>query len=177
MMHGGDLHMNESSTLHAKWSQLSRREQALVGMAALLLGLAVLWSVGLKPALSTLRSAPLQREAAQATHERLQSLALEASQLRSVVAAAGAQADPVRTQESGLDEATRALVRAALGGSAKLESQGRFITLSFDGASADQVRQALRALRSRLRAQLVEAELTPTPAGVRGRVQFEWTAS
>jgi type II secretory pathway component PulM len=60
-MHGGDLHMNESSTLHAKWSQLSRREQALVGMAALLLGLAVLWSVGLKPALSTLRIAPLHR--------------------------------------------------------------------------------------------------------------------
>ena len=169
--------MMESSTLRTKWAQLSRREQAMVTIAALLLGVTLLWSVGLKPALSTLRTAPSQRDAAQATQERLQSLALEATQLRSGAAAAGVQADPMRTQDSGLDDATRALVRAALGGSAKLEAQGRFVTVTFDGASADQLRQALRALRSRLRAQLVEAELTPTSGGVRGRLQFEWTAS
>ena len=169
--------MMESSSLRTKWAQLSRREQAMVTIAALLLGVTLLWSVGLKPALSTLRTAPSQRDAAQATQERLQSLALEATQLRSGAAAAGVQADPMRTQESGLDDATRALVRAALGGSAKLEAQGRFVTVTFDGASADQLRQALRALRSRLRAQLVEAELTPTSGGVRGRLQFEWTAS
>jgi general secretion pathway protein M len=167
----------ESSTLRTKWAQLSRREQAMVTIAALLLGVTLLWSVGLKPALSTLRTAPSQRDAAQATQERLQSLALEATQLRSGAAAAGVQADPMRTQDSGLDDATRALVRTALGGSANLEAQGRFVTVTFDGASADQLRQALRALRSRLRAQLVEAELTPTSGGVRGRLQFEWTAS
>ena len=169
--------MMESSSLRTKWAQLSRREQAMVTIAALLLGVTLLWSVGLKPALSTLRTAPSQRDAAQATQERLQSLALEATQLRSGAAAAGVQADPMRTQESGLDDATRALVRTALGGSANLEAQGRFVTVTFDGASADQLRQALRALRSRLRAQLVEAELTPTSGGVRGRLQFEWTAS
>lgn len=169
--------MMESSTLRTKWAQLSRREQAMVTIAALLLGVTLLWSVGLKPALSTLRTAPSQRDAAQATQERLQSLALEATQLRSGAAAAGVQADPMRTQDSGLDDATRALVRTALGGSANLEAQGRFVTVTFDDASADQLRQALRALRSRLRAQLVEAELTPTSGGVRGRLQFEWTAS
>ncbi|MEY3286864.1 MAG: hypothetical protein RL500_1594 [Pseudomonadota bacterium] len=169
--------MMESSSLRTKWAQLSRREQAMVTIAALLLGVTLLWSVGLKPALSTLRTAPSQRDAAQATQERLQSLALEATQLRSGAAAAGVQADPMRTQDSGLDDATRALVRTALGGSANLEAQGRFVTVTFDGASADQLRQALRALRSRLRAQLVEAELTPTSGGVRGRLQFEWTAS
>jgi general secretion pathway protein M len=169
--------MMESSTLRTKWAQLSRREQAMVTIAALLLGVTLLWSVGLKPALSTLRTAPSQRDAAQATQERLQSLALEATQLRSGAAAAGVQADPMRTQDSGLDDATRALVRTALGGSANLEAQGRFVTVTFDGASADQLRQALRTLRSRLRAQLVEAELTPTSGGVRGRLQFEWTAS
>lgn len=169
--------MMESSSLRTKWAQLSRREQAMVTIAALLLGVTLLWSVGLKPALSTLRTAPSQRDAAQATQERLQSLALEATQLRSGAAAAGVQSDPMRTQDSGLDDATRALVRTALGGSANLEAQGRFVTVTFDGASADQLRQALRALRSRLRAQLVEAELTPTSGGVRGRLQFEWTAS
>ncbi len=169
--------MMESSTLHTKWTQLSRREQAMVTIAALLLGVTLLWTVGLKPALSTLLSAPSQRDEARATRERLQSLALQATQLRSGAAAAGVQADPMRTQESGLDDATRALVRTALGGSAKLEAQGRFVTVTFDGASADQLRQALRTLRSRLRAQLVEAELTPTSGGVRGRLQFEWTAS
>jgi general secretion pathway protein M len=169
--------MMESSSLRTKWAQLSRREQAMVTIAALLLGVTLLWSVGLKPALSTLRTAPSQRDAAQATQERLQSLALEATQLRSGAAAAGVQANPMRTQDSGLDDATRALVRTALGGSANLEAQGRFVTVTFDGASADQLRQALRALRSRLRAQLVEAELTPTSGGVRGRLQFEWTAS
>ena len=169
--------MMESSSLRTKWAQLSRREQAMVTIAALLLGVTLLWSVGLKPALSTLRTAPSQRDAAQATQERLQSLALEATQLRSGAAAAGVQADPMRTQESGLDDATLALVRTALGGSANLEAQGRFVTVTFDGASADQLRQALRTLRSRLRAQLVEAELTPTSGGVRGRLHFEWTAS
>jgi hypothetical protein len=36
--------MMESSSLRTKWAQLSRREQAMVTIAALLLGVTLLWS-------------------------------------------------------------------------------------------------------------------------------------
>ena len=169
--------MNAPQALRARWAQLSGRERLLVGAAGAFVALFVLVSLAVKPALSVLEAAPAQREQAQATIDRLQALASQAAALRAGAAAAGAQVEPVRTLESGVDDATRALLVAALGDSARVDAQGRFVTVSFDGVSGEQVRQALRTLRARLRAQLIEAELTPAQEGIRGRLRFEWSAA
>ena len=96
--------------------------------------------------------------------------------LRSSASAADATREPIRTQETGLDEAARALLVSALGEGARVEAQGRHVTVTFDGVSGPQARQALQTLRARLRAQLIEAELAPSKEGLRGRFRFEWTA-
>lgn len=166
--------MNRIEDLNQRWKALSRREQLLLVAAAAALSLLVSWSVLLKPALSILSAAPHQRQQAQATLDRLQALSAEAAGLRAGAAVAGATQEPPRTMETGVDDATRALLVTTLGAHAQLESQGRFITVSFDGVSGEQLRQALQTLRARLRAQLIEAELAPTQDGVRGRLRFEW---
>ncbi len=163
-----------NDTLRSRWQALSAREQGLVGAAVVVLCLFAVWSLAFKPALSVLRSAPQQRQQAQATLDRLQGLAAEAAGLRAGAAVAGATQDAVRTMESGVDDATRELLVAMLGDSARLDAQGRFISVTFDGVSGEQVRQALQTLRSRLRAQLIEAELAPSQEGIRGRLRFEW---
>jgi len=164
-----------SATVRARWAQLSRREQIMVSAAGTVLALTLTWSLAVKPALSTLRTASADRQAAQATLERLQSLAQEADTLRRSAAVADAQSGPERAVPSGIDDATRSLLIAALGIGTQVEAQGRTVTVTFEGASAEQLRQALRTLRSRLRARLIEAELKSAPSGVRGRLQFEWT--
>lgn len=169
--------MKQLQALNTRWAQLSSRERTLVAAAAAVVGVFLVWALLFKPALSALAAAPQQKEQAQAILDRLQGLAAQAAALRGGAAVAGAQAEPVRTQESGVDDATRALLLAALGDSARVDAQGRYVTVSFDGVSGEQVRQALRTLRSRLRAQLVEAELAPAQEGIRGRMRFEWTSA
>jgi type II secretory pathway component PulM len=171
------MQVNALKTLGHRWSELSGRERTLVALAAAVVALFFAWSVLFKPALSALAAAPGDMERARATLERLQALAAQASALRGSGSGADAQATPQRTMESGVDDATRSQLKAALGDGAKLEVQGRFITISFEGASGEQVRQALRMLRSRLRAQLIEAELRPEQEGISGRLRFEWTAT
>jgi general secretion pathway protein M len=167
---------NALELLKQRWAGLAPREQTLVKWSAFAVGLLLLWSVGLKPALTTLRAAPQQRAQAQATADRMQAQAAEAVLLRGRAGAAGATQGPVRTMETGVDEATRALLMAALGESTRVDAQGRHVTVTFDGVSGEQARQALQALRSRLQAQLIEAELAPSQEGLRGRFRFEWTA-
>lgn len=167
--------MNPLHALSARWAQLSGRERTLVAVAGALLGVFLVWSLLFRPALFALAAAPAEKEQAQATLDRLQALATQAATLRGGAAVAGAQAEPVRTMESGVDDSTRALLVAALGDSTRVDAQGRYVTVSFEGVSGEQVRQALRTLRSRLRAQLVEAELAPAQEGIRGRLRLEWT--
>ena len=49
--------------LRTRWVGLAPRERALVGGAAALVALALLWWVALAPALATLRSADVQHRA------------------------------------------------------------------------------------------------------------------
>ena len=161
--------------LRNRWQALSPRERTLTSWALAVVAVGLIWALGFKPALSTLRAAPEQRAQAQAVLDRLQGLAAQADALRGATTLGAAQNAAVRTMESGLDEATKALVAGALGDGARLESQGRFVTVSFEGVSGGQLRQALQTLRARLRAQLIEAELAPDEGGIRGRLRFEWT--
>jgi type II secretory pathway component PulM len=48
--------MSRTNALTARWAQLAPREKLLVGTAAAVVGVALLWWVGLAPALQTLRT-------------------------------------------------------------------------------------------------------------------------
>jgi general secretion pathway protein M len=167
---------NALELLKQRWAGMAPREQTLVKVAAWAVGILLLWSVGLKPALSTLRAAPEQRAQAQASVDRMQAQAAEAALLRGGAGATGATQEPMRTMETGVDDSTRALLMAALGESTRVDAQGRHVTVTFNGVSGEQARQALQTLRTRLQAQLIEAELAPSLEGLRGRFRFEWTA-
>ncbi|MFM2185505.1 MAG: hypothetical protein RIR43_77 [Pseudomonadota bacterium] len=162
--------------LQPRWLGLTHRERTLVKAALWVLLVFVIWTIAVQPALQTLRVAPDQRQQARATLERLQGWAAEAARLRTQAAAAGAAQEPVRRPDGGIDDATRALLIQALGPDTTIEARGREVTLSFRGASGEQVRQALNTVRSRLRADLIETELVPSGEGLRGRLRFEWTA-
>ncbi|CAM5201492.1 General secretion pathway protein M OS=Castellaniella defragrans OX=75697 GN=HNR28_001600 PE=4 SV=1 [Castellaniella defragrans] len=72
------------SVLHrwgVSWRRLSSREQRLLGLAALLLGTAVLWLAGLHPALDTLRHAREQLPLLQTQAAELEAIVLESRAL------------------------------------------------------------------------------------------------
>jgi len=160
--------------LQTRWDALSERERQLAAFAGTLVLVYLLWAMTIQPAWKTLREAPSQRAQAQALLDQLQAMAVQAQALQASAGAQGATQEPPRTMEAGVDDATRALLRGALGDSVRLDVQGRAVTVHFDGVSGEQVRQALQLLRSRLRAQLVDAELAPGEGGIRGRLRFEW---
>ncbi|MFO1287048.1 MAG: type II secretion system protein GspM [Rubrivivax sp.] len=141
------------------WQGLARRERRLIGAAAVLVALALLWWVALGPALRTLQRAPAQIDAAEAQLQAMQRLATEARELRSVT--------PVSTEQAGnvLKAAT-----ARLGDKARLALQGDRAVLTVTGVGSVALRDWLAEARSGARARTIEANLTRGTSGLSGTV-------
>jgi len=95
------------------WQRRTPREQRLLKGGALLLGVALLWTAGLKPALETIDNAHSQLPALQAQASRLNAVILEAKAL-----------DRGRSGAMSAEETEQAL-RASLG-SAGLDALAQF---------------------------------------------------
>ena len=80
------------SLLRARWAALGQREQRAVQLAAAVLGLALLWSLALAPALRTLKTADAQNAELAVTLERMQALQARAKQLQAQPALAPQEA-------------------------------------------------------------------------------------
>ncbi|HMO48984.1 MAG TPA: type II secretion system protein GspM [Rubrivivax sp.] len=146
-------------TLRSRWRALGRRERALLGLAAAVLGAFLLWSVAIQPAWRTLRDAPAQRDTLDAQWQAMQSLAAEARQLRDAPAINAEQA--------------QAALRAAserLGSKAQLSLQGDRAVLTLNGASSAQLREWLAEARAGARARPVQAQLSRGAQGFSGSV-------
>ena len=165
-----------AQALVARWSQLSPRERHLVQAAAALIAVWALVALAVRPAWTALRQAPQAQALAQAQLDRLQALAAEAALLKEAAAAnaAGAGSNEPRSEQAGVDDATREQLLSLLGDSTQVEAQGRQVIVAFEAASGEQVRGALMTVRSRLKVRLAEAELAPGAEGIRGRLRFEW---
>lgn len=140
--------------LQARWNGISAHEQHLVLVAlALVLG-AVLWWVGLAPALATLRSAPAQHRLLDTELQQMQRLQLQAKTL---------QTQP----RIALDEARRQLEASVkpLGATAQLAVAGERVTVTLKGASADALAQWLAQVRLNARTVPSEARLVRSTAG------------
>lgn len=133
-------------SLQARWAQLAAREKTLLGLAAGLVLVSVLWLLILAPALATLRTADAQARVLDAQLQQMRAMQTQAQAL---------QQQPAL----GADEALRALTRATeqtLGATARLSMAGDRASITLQGAPADALAQWL--VQARLNARSVPAE-------------------
>lgn len=148
----------------AQWENMAPRERRLIGIAAWVVGLALLWWVALGPAIQTLRKAPAQRAALDAQLATLQTLAATAAQLRSQNSAP----TPSRgAAQSSLTQAT-----AQLGTTAQVSVQGDKAILTLQGTPPDALALWLNQVRVNARVVPVSAQLerASNPDGWNGQI-------
>jgi len=136
-------------SLQARWAQLAAREKNLLGLAAGLVLLTLLWQLSLAPALATLRTAEAQARVLDAQLQQMRAMQAEAKVL---------QQQPTL----GFDEALRALTLATeqtLGTTARLNTAGDRTSVTLQGASADTLAQWLVQARLNARSVPVDARL------------------
>lgn len=134
------------------WAGLPAREQRMVRVAALLVGLALVWWMAIAPALRTLSAAPAEHARLDAQWQQMASLQAQARALQS-------------QPRANRDDALRALetsVRENLGPNAQLQAAGASenATIALRGVPADALAQLLTQARSNARAVPREAHLT-----------------
>ena len=135
--------MNE---LMSRWNAFAPRERSLVAGAALLIVIALLWWVGIAPALAKIRVA---REAAPQVQVQLQLMRAQA-----------AEAASLKAQRSlSYDESLRALESSVktLGAGASLSVNNERASVSLRAVSGDALAQWLAQVRAN--ARLVPSEL------------------
>ncbi|PPE70452.1 type II secretion system protein M [Caldimonas thermodepolymerans] len=143
----------------ARWAALGARERRLVLAAGLLLVVALVWWVGLQPALRTLREAPPRIAQLDEELRVMRGLAAESQQLKSA---------PTINQ----GQAVRALQAATerLGPAGRLNVQADQATLTLQSAPAEAVLGWLGEARSAGRARVVQAQLVRSGDGYNGTV-------
>ena len=132
----------------AWWRGRTPRERQAVSLVGAVLGLFIVWSVLVQPALRTVREAPAQLDRLEAQYQQMQRVAAESSALRGA-----ARVSPT--------QATAALRSAT-------ERLGDRATLTLIGVSPEALRGWLVEARSGARARPVDAQLQRGPAGYSG---------
>lgn len=141
----------------AWWPALAIREQRMVQAMVALVLLALLWWVGLAPALRTLASAPAAHAELDAQLQRMSALQIQAKALQS-------------QPRANRDEALRAIessVQQSFGGNAQMQvaGAGEGVLVTLRGTSADGLAQWLAQARGNARAVPREVHLTRAQAG------------
>lgn len=140
--------------LRARWQALAARERLVLTLAGAVLGALLVWMIGVRPALATLRSAPAQLDTLDAQLQHMQRLAAEVRELRTL--------PPVNTAQA---EAALRATTERLGAAARLTLQGDRATVSFNGVAGESLAGWLGEVRSAARARPIEASLTRSPTG------------
>jgi general secretion pathway protein M len=139
------------------WQARTPRERQGVSIIAAVVGLFLLWSLLVQPALRTLREAPAQLELLEAQYQQMQRVATESAALRGATRVSSAQAA----------QALRAATER-LGDRARLNLQGDRATLTLSGVTPEALRAWLIEARSGARARPVEAQLQRGAFGYTG---------
>ena len=139
------------------WQARAPRERQALAAVALVLGLFVVWSVAVAPALRTVREAPARLDQLDAQLQQMQRVATESAALRGV--------PPVSSAQAAL-----ALKAASdrLGERGRLTMQGERASLTLTGVDTVALRAWLQEARSGARARPVEAQLQRGPQGFSG---------
>ena len=154
--------MSFQSAIQAWWGRLAGREQRLVLLMGFALVAAVLWFVGIAPALRTLRTAPAQIEALESQWQAMQVLAAQARSMQG-------------RAPLGREDAMRELelsVRQRLGGSGQINSTGDRVTVVLKDAPPQLMAVWLSQARLKARVVATQANLTRTAGGWEGTLVF-----
>lgn len=143
----------------ARWAAIAPRDRRLLVAALAIVMLALVWMLLVQPAWRTLREAPARIDALDQQLQKMQRLAAEANQLRSLPTVSAAQS------ESALRSATE-----RLGSGARLTMQGERATLTLTGVQGEALVAWLGEVRSAARARPDEARLTRGPTGYTGSI-------
>lgn len=150
--------------LRARWTQLDSRERTLVFAALSVVGVALLWWVGISPALNTLRQADAQRSGLAAQVQKMQNLQ--------------AQVQAIASQPKiNRDDALRALEASlkGLGATAQLNVAGDRATVTLRNTAADALARWLSQARVNARAIPSEARLTRSAASAGSAAAWDGT--
>jgi general secretion pathway protein M len=142
-------------TLRTRWAGLAPREQLMIGSAAGLIALALLWWVALAPALATLRSADAQHRALDAQLQHMRRLQVQAKAM---------QGQPRQNPDEAMRQ-LEAAIRQQLGTSARYSIAGDRVTITLTNTPAPALAQWLSQVRTNARAIPGEARLTRNVAG------------
>lgn len=148
------------------WRVRSQRDRTAIVVMASVLGVFLLWTLGVAPAWRTLQAAPAQIEALDAQLLQVRTMAAEVRELRNTTPIAAAQAGVA--------------MKAAAerhGDKVRLTLQADRALVTFTGASPEQVRALLVEARSAARARPVEAQLTRGANGFNGTLVLSLGAS
>ena len=150
--------------LRARWTQLDSRERMLVLAALSVVGVALLWWVGISPALGTLRQAEAQRSSLAAQVQKMQSLQVQAQAIAS-------------QPKINRDDALRALEASVkgLGATAQLNVAGDRATVTLRNTAADPLARWLSQARVNARAIPSEARLTRSAASAGSAAAWDGT--
>ena len=140
-----------------RYAKLDARERQMVVIIGAALIFLVVWLLLVRPAWKTLDESPDALAQADAQLLQMQSVAVEAKQLRALPPV------PPNVAEQVLKAATE-----SLGGKAKLAMQGDRAVLSLTGATGEDLRMWLIQARGGARARPVEANLTRAGDGYNG---------
>jgi general secretion pathway protein M len=138
----------------ARWQALDVREQSMVRTAALVIGAALFWWIGIAPALNTLKEARAQQRTLAADLEKMQRLRAQAQAI---------QSQPKMDRAESV-RALEALVKQRLGASAQLSVIGDRATVTLRNTPAGELAQWLSQARVNARAVPNEVRLTRSAA-------------
>ena len=145
----------KAKALWEHWDQFGPREKLLVGAAALLVGIALVWWIAFAPALRVLRAADAQHRTLDAQRQQVTRLQAQAQALQS-------------QPRQSYDEALRLLelaIRQQLGVSARYTIANERVTVTLAGTSSEALAQWLTQARVNARALPAEARLQRNAAG------------
>lgn len=153
--------------LLSRWQAMAPRERQMVTVAAWALGLALLVLVGVRPAVRTLKEAPVQISEVNATLDDMKRQADEVRVLRQLPAVPPAQA------QAALQSATD-----RLGPAATLRVQADRVVVTFNKVPGNQLAEWLIEVRAGARARPLEANLAESePGAYTGTLTLALTAS
>lgn len=142
----------------ALWQRLAARERVAVALAAVLVGVGLVWGLLLAPALATLRQAGQERLHLATQAQQMQRLAKQAEALKALPQPNAA--DALRALQTTTEQ--------RFGQAAKLTTQGDHASVTLTRVNAAQLAGWLADVRANARATVQEMRLTRDPSAPSG---------
>lgn len=140
-----------------RWQQLAARERRMLTAGALVVALALTYTLAIQPAWRVLAAAPAEHARLDQQLQRMQQLQAQAQQWQGQARSPGSGAAATAALEAS--------VRQRLGAQARLQVAGERASVSFSAVPPEALARWLQEARANARALPAEARLTRNAAG------------